>query len=668
MNSRILCVFPLAASAIVASTGRTQSNTRVASAAPRTTAPAPDPRIGLRAGWFNAGEAGWNMRLVSNTPPSPEFINRGTPGDFRFINSDLTFRGNFVIQGNFNGLQVWDISNPKVPKLFKAFVCPGSQSDVSVYRNFLFVSGEALNGRTDCGTQGVSDTVSHDRLRGIRIFDGTDLSNPRHITDVQTCRGSHTHTVVTSPNDTDNVYIYVSGSAPVRSPNELAGCSAAQPDSNPNTALFRIEVIQVPLAHPEQAHIVSSPRIFQDLTEAPTHASAPQDLAEAKRVADSARAAGGYTAIIKGQRDTVDIVLGPNFVRFRLDSIVKARGGTGAPTAADTATFRANVQQIVDLIVQGPPRTGPRPGPTQCHDITVYPAIGLAGGACGGYGLLLDIRDVANPTRIGAVADSNFSFWHSATFNNDGSKILFTDEWGGGLQPRCRVTDKPEWGADAVFTLAAGTMTFQSYYKLPVAQTPNENCVAHNGTLIPVPGRDIMAQGWYQGGVSVFDWTDPSHPREIAYFDRGPMDSTKLVGAGSWSAYWYNGYIISSEIARGLDIFELTANTLLTQNEIDAAKLVHFDYLNAQDQQQLVWPASFVVARAYLDQLARSNGLPRQRINATRDALTRAERASGQARRDQLSQVATQLNADVQRSTDQPKVRALIAVVADLGK
>ena len=668
MNSRILCVFPLAASAIVASTGRTQSNTRVASAAPRTTAPAPDPRIGLRAGWFNAGEAGWNMRLVSNTPPSPEFINRDTPGDFRFINSDLTFRGNFVIQGNFNGLQVWDISNPKVPKLFKAFVCPGSQSDVSVYRNFLFVSGEALNGRTDCGTQGVSDTVSHDRLRGIRIFDGTDLSNPRHITDVQTCRGSHTHTVVTSPNDTDNVYIYVSGSAPVRSPNELAGCSAAQPDSNPNTALFRIEVIQVPLAHPEQAHIVSSPRIFQDLTEAPTHASAPQDLAEAKRVADSARAAGGYTAIIKGQRDTVDIVLGPNFVRFRLDSIVKARGGTGAPTAADTATFRANVQQIVDLIVQGPPRTGPRPGPTQCHDITVYPAIGLAGGACGGYGLLLDIRDVANPTRIGAVADSNFSFWHSATFNNDGSKILFTDEWGGGLQPRCRVTDKPEWGADAVFTLAAGTMTFQSYYKLPVAQTPNENCVAHNGTLIPVPGRDIMAQGWYQGGVSVFDWTDPSHPREIAYFDRGPMDSTKLVGAGSWSAYWYNGYIVSSEIARGLDIFELTANTLLTQNEIDAAKLVHFDYLNAQDQQQLVWPASFVVARAYLDQLARSNGLPRQRINATRDALTRAERASGQARRDQLSQVATQLNADVQRSTDQPKVRALIAVVADLGK
>jgi hypothetical protein len=620
--------------------------------------------VGLRAGWFNAQEASWNMRLVSNTQPSPDFINRTAPGDFRMINSDLTFRGNYVIQGNFNGLQMWDISNPKSPKLYKAFVCPGSQSDVSVYRNLLFVSGEALNGRTDCGTQGVTDTVSHERLRGIRIFDATDLANPRHIIDVQTCRGSHTHTVVTSPTDTANVYIYVSGSAPVRSPNELAGCSAAQPDSNPNTALFRIEVIQVPLAHPEQAHIVSSPRIFQDLTEAKTHGEAPEDIARAKHAADSARAAGGFTATIRGQ----DIVLGPNFVRTRLDSIVKARGGTGAPTAADSATLRANAQAIVDRIVEGPPRSGPRPGPTQCHDITVYPAIGLAGGACGGYGLLLDIRDVANPTRIAAVSDSNFSFWHSATFNNDGTKVLFTDEWGGGLQPRCRPTDKPEWGADAIFTLAGTTLTFKSYYKLPAPQTPNENCVAHNGSLIPVPGRDIMAQGWYQGGVSVFDWTDPAHPKEIAFFDRGPMDSTKLVGAGSWSAYWYNGYIVSSEISRGLDIMELQPSALLSQNELDAAKLVHFDYLNAQDQQKLVWPASFVVARAYVDQLARSGGLAPARITATRDALARAEKANGQARRDALSQLAAQLNTDAQGSSDQSKVRLLIAAVTDLGK
>jgi len=632
-----------------------------------TTSAKPDPRIGLKAGWFNAGQAAWNMHLVSTTPPSPQFINKDTAGDFKYINSDLSFRGTYAIQGNFNGVQIWDISNPKIPKLYKAFVCPGSQSDVSVYRNLLFVSGEALNGRTDCGTQGVTDTVSHDRLRGIRIFDATDLANPKSIVQVQTCRGSHTHTVVTQPGDTDNVYIYVSGSAPVRSPNELSGCAVGAEDSTPNTALFRIEVIQVPLAHPEQAHIVSSPRIFEGLSAPKRHGDAPEDSIAFKKEVDSTRAAGGYVVTFEGR----DIILGNQFVATALDSIVKARGGTGAPTGADSATLRTNAQAIVEGRIAANRRrqgVGPNSGPTQCHDITVYPAIGYAGGACGGYGLLLDIHDAANPKRVSAAADSNFSFWHSATFNNDGTKILFTDEWGGGLQPRCRDTDKPEWGADAIFTLTGTTMDFKSYYKLPVAQTRNENCVAHNGTLIPVPGRDIMAQGWYQGGVSVFDWTDPAHPKEIAFFDRGPMDSTKLVGAGSWSAYWYNGYIISSEIARGLDILELTPNSLLTQNEIDAAKLVHFDYLNAQDQQQLVWPASFVVARAYVDQLARSKGLPTQRITATRDALTQAERATGQARKTALTTLATQLTTAAKTSTDQPKVQLLIGVVNDLNK
>jgi len=612
---------------------------------------------------MDAGQAAWNMQLVSSTQPSPSFINRSTPGDFNYINSDLSFTGPYVIQGNFSGVQVWDITDPKSPRLHKAFVCPGSQSDVSVYRKLLFVSGEALNGRTDCGTQGVGDTVSHERLRGIRIFDITDIANPRHITDVQTCRGSHTHTVVTSPTDTANVYIYVSGSAPVRSPNELAGCSSAPLDSNPNSTLFRIEVIQVPLAHPEQAHIVSSPRIFQDLAAPPQHAEAAEDIAAAAKAAAEARAKGGFTAKLHG----VEIVLGPVFVRGQLDSIVKARGGSGAPTGADSATLRASAQTIVDRIVNPPTRgSGPPPGPTQCHDITVYPAIGLAGGACGGYGLLLDIRDVANPKRIGAVADSNFSFWHSATFNNDGTKILFTDEWGGGLQPRCRVTDKPEWGANAIFTRSGSTMTFRSYYKLPAPQTAFENCVAHNGTLIPIPGRDVMAQGWYQGGVSVFDWTDPAHPREIAFFDRGPMDSTKLLGAGSWSAYWYNGYIVSSEIARGLDIFELQPGAFISENELDAAKLTHFDYLNAQDQQQLVWPASFVVARAYVDQLARDNGLSRERCGAIMSMLHRAEQLTGDARRGVLQQLATDLQRDAQGAADQAKVRALAGVVTDL--
>jgi len=307
-----------------------------------------------------------------------------------------------------------------------------------------------------------------------------------------------------------------------------------------------------------------------------------------------------------------------------------------------------------------------RPGPDQCHDITVYPAIGLAGGACAGYGLLLDIHDVAHPRRIGAVSDSNFSYWHSATFNNDGTKLLFSDEWGGGGQPKCRATDRPEWGADAIFTVDQGAMHFHSYYKMLAPQTPFENCVAHNGSLIPIPGRDVMVQSWYQGGISVFDWTDPSHPREIAFFDRGPVDSTKMVGAGSWSAYWYNGYIYSSEIARGLDVVELQPSGFISQNEIDAAKTVHLDFLNVQSQPKLVWPASFALARAYLDQLERSNGLAGAKISAARAALQRAERASGRQRRSALTQLASQCDRDGAGAGDAAKVGTLAAVVRQL--
>jgi hypothetical protein len=639
-------------------------NTSVRPDVPPVPALRGDPRVGLRAGWMDAEEAVSGLRVVSRTPPSARFMNPSKPGDFQFINADLSFVGNYVIQGNFSGYQVWDISEPSQPTLYTAYVCPGSQSDVSVYRRLMFVSGEALNGRTDCGTQGVPDSVSHDRLRGIRIFDITDIAHPKYLTNVQTCRGSHTHTVVSDPRDPANVYIYVSGAAPVRSPNELPGCSGSPLEEDPNSALFRIEVIRVPLASPRQAGIVSSPRIFSGLTEPAAHGEAAEDIAAAARNAAGARRKGAFTVTIRG----LEHVAAPQFIDPLLDSIVEARGGIGTPTGADSAALRVALPGIVDNLINPPTPNGVRPGPTQCHDITVYSRIGLAGGACAGYGFLLDIRDVAHPRRIAAVADSNFSFWHSATFNNDGTKILFTDEWGGGLQPRCRPTDKPEWGADAIFTLAHDTLTFRSYYKLPVPQTPYENCVAHNGSLIPIPGRDIMVQGWYQGGISVFDWTDPAHPREIAYFDRGPMDSTKLVGGGSWSAYWYNGYIVSSEIARGLDILDLQPTAFISQNEIDAAKLVHFDYLNVQNQPRFVWPASFAVARAYLDQLARDNGLASDRVTAIRDALARAERVAGLERRDALTQLVTQLNNDVHAAADGAKVRTLVAAIVDLAR
>ncbi|HET7468492.1 MAG TPA: hypothetical protein VFJ81_02415, partial [Gemmatimonadales bacterium] len=556
-----LSLLALAAGLLTASGCAHSSGTGSATPADNmsTTAPSPDPRVGLRAGQMNAAEATWNLKVVSKTPPSPQFVGH--------TNSDLAFTGNYVIQGNYNGWQVWDISNPAKPSLKTAYVCPASQSDVSVYRNLLFVSGEDLSARLDCGTEGVTDTVSKDRLRGLRIFDITDITHPKNVGNVQTCRGSHTHTALVDPKDPENVYVYISGSSQVRSDKELPGCVAAMPSQDPNSALFRIEVIKVPVAHPEQAAIVSSPRIFQDLVEPPKHGETPEDIAEHKKEVAEAKAKGGFVA----QVDSEEYVLSNNTVEHLLAQVIEARGGSGAPTAADSAALR---QALPEMTKQYQSQTAPtnpdgtKPGPTQCHDITVYPAIGLAGGACGGYGLLLDISDPANPKRIGAVSDSNFSYWHSATFNNDGTKILFSDEWGGGGQPKCRKTDKPEWGADAIFTLADRKMQFQSYYKMLAPQTVNENCVAHNGSLIPIPGRDVMVQAWYQGGISVFDWTDAAHPKEIAFFDRGPVDSTKMASGGSWSVYWYNGVMVSSEISRGLDIFELTPSAFISKHEL----------------------------------------------------------------------------------------------------
>jgi hypothetical protein len=622
-----------------------------------TAAPNPDPRVGLRAGKMDAAEAAWNLRIVSKSPPSEQFVD--------VTNSDLAFTGPYAIQGNYHGWQVWDISNPTRPSLKTAYVCPASQSDVSVYKNLLFVSGENLSARLDCGTQGVEDTVSTQRLRGIRIFDISDIAHPRNVGNVQTCRGSHTHSLLVDPKDRENVYVYISGSSPVRSSSELPGCTTGMPSKDPNSAWFRIEVIKVPLAHPEQARVVSSPRIFDNLLAPPSHGEAAEDsLAEAKELAE-AKAAGEFTAVVPGEGE---MVIPPEHSRMMLDSLVKARGGTGEPTAADSAALRRAIPGMVAAVMAAHLAAHPEPdsgsGPTQCHDITLYPEMGLGGGACEGYGLLLDIRDPVHPKRIAAVSDANFSYWHSATFNNDASKILFSDEWGGGGQPKCRKTDKREWGADAIFTIAQRQqLQFQSYYKLPAPQTAEENCVAHNGSLIPIPGRDVMVQSWYQGGISVFDWTDPKHPREIAFFDRGPVDSTRMASGGYWSSYWYNGVIVGSEISRGLDIFELLPSGFISQNEIEAAKSVHLDYFNTQGQVKLVWPKSYSLAGAYLDQLERSNGLSAARISAIRQQLKDAQKGSDP---NALTTLAAQLEADASKAGDAAKVRILAGTVREL--
>ena len=555
-----------------------------------------DPRAKLKPGWYDAGEVSKGLKLLQLFK-KPEAFQLDTadpnnakvqktlglmgitdtskiPKSFQlvlaqlaFANSDIAFQGNHLFQGNFYGMNIFDISNPANVKLVTSMICPGGQGDVSVYKNLMFMSVEQPNGRIDCGTQGFPPgpppapgeekkprlpAPQKDRFRGVRIFDISDIKSPKQVAAVQTCRGSHTHTLVVDPKDKNNVYIYVSGTSFVRQGEELPGCSGEAPDKDPNTALFRIDIIKVPLAAPQDSKVVNSPRVFID------------------------PGTGKLNALSSG-------------------------GSHGSPEEQKPSDSN------------------------QCHDITVYSALGLAAGACSGNGIVLDIKDPVHPKRLDAVNDPNYSYWHSASFSNDGKKVVFTDEWGGGLGARCRANDPIKWGADAVFSLQHNKLSFASYYKLPAAQGDTENCVAHNGSLIPIPGRDIEVQAWYQGGVSVMDFTDAEHPVEIAYFDRGPLDPKVLILGGDWSAYWYNGHIYASEIARGLDVFELTPTESLSQNEIDAAKTVRVTELNVQNQQQIEWPAKLVVAKAYLDQLERSQGLPSDQIAAVRKAIQSAE-------------------------------------------
>ena len=550
-----------------------------------------DPRVGLAAGFRDAGEASLNMQLVATLPKPAGFFDPERPSGLSarrleeleaeasasgnapetptdeeddenadprpallsFSNTDLLFSDDYLIAGNYHGFNTYDISNPDSPEHIASVVCPGGQGDVSLVGDLIIMSVQEVRGRLDCGLEGVPESVSNDRVRGIRIFDVSDFRNPTQVAAVQTCRGSHTHTVAQEADENGNIYVYVSGTSRVRDDEELAGCSDDSPFENPESALFRIEVIEIPEDNPAEAKIVNRPFIFSD--------------------PDSGTLAGLWDG---------------------------GDHGEGTQTTSQT---------------------------NQCHDITTYPEIGLAAGACSGNGILLDISDPANPTRLDQVIDPGFAYWHSATFNNDGTKVIFTDEWGGGGRPRCRAQDPLTWGADAFYDIVEGKLEFRSHYKMSAPQTETENCVAHNGSLIPVPGRDIFVQAWYQGGVSVVDFTDSANPVEIAFFDRGPIDTEELITAGYWSTYWYNGRIYGTEISRGLDVFEMQPSDFLTENEIAAASLEALKgTVNAQTQERITWPAEPVVARAYQDQLLRTGAIDEAQSRELSEALNRAQR------------------------------------------
>ncbi len=500
-----------------------------------------DDRVGLAAGFTDAGEAAWNARLETALPNPPGFFDPENPSGMRpkkakrspllsFTNTDMAFAGDILVTGSYHGFNIYKLDDEGLPDLHSSVVCPGGQGDVSIVDDLLIMSVEQTRGRVDCGRQGVAEGAGEERFRGIRIFDISDLAKPVQVGQVQTCRGSHTHSIVSS--DEEKVIVYNSGTSYVRDESELEGC-IGNVAGDERSALFRIDVIEIPLSDPSKARIIDSPKVFSD------------------------DETGQMAGLWRG-----------------------GRHGDGTQYSSRT---------------------------DQCHDITVFPDANIAAGACSGNGVIFDISNPMKPKRIDAVVDTGFAYWHSATFNNDGTKVIFTDEWGGGGRPRCRVYDPKDWGANAVYDIVDGKLEFKSYYKLPAPQTDTENCVAHNGSVVPVPGRDIFAQAWYQGGLSVIDFTDSTAPIEIAYFDRGPYDADKLTLAGYWSTYWYDGKIYGTEIKRGLDVISLLPSDYLSENEIKAASLANQgNVFNPQQQFPVTWPAEPVVARAYLDQMKRA--------------------------------------------------------------
>lgn len=543
-----------------------------------------DPRVGLAAGFDNAGEAIMGLVKVATLPKPAGFFNPANPADLRppvapkkdadekpeaetpaeaaaamaadagnaaaadpaaaaaappreeedtltefaersplldFANTDMAFFGDVMVAGSYHGFNIYRLGKDGVPTLKSSVVCPGGQGDVSVVGNILVMSVEQTRGRIDCGLEGAPGKVNEDRFRGLRVFDISDLAAPRQVAAVQTCRGSHTHSIVSA--DDTRLIVYNSGTAGIRDGKELAGCVGSTPGDS-RTALFSIDVIEIPLADPSKSRIVKSPRVFADPT----------------------------TGEIAGLW----------------------KGGDHGDGTQDTS------------------RTD------QCHDITVFPALKLAAGACSGNGILFDIADPLNPKRLDVATDTGFAYWHSATFNNDGTKVIFTDEWGGGGRPRCKASDPKTWGANAIYDIKDGKLTFRSHYKMPAPQSDMENCVAHNGSILPVPGRDLFAQAWYQGGLSVMDFTDSAAPKEIAYFDRGPIDAKQMVLGGYWSVYWYKGHLYGTEITRGIDVFALKPTADLTEAEIAAAKAVTYenDRFNPQTQTRVTWDKAVIDA------------------------------------------------------------------------
>lgn len=596
----------------------------------------PDPRANLSAGFQNSGEAALNMRLVVNLPKPPGFFDPENPSELpplapkedepqevswwsrwsasipfistdaasevkeqtqshdekhksidsrvlpaqekpeprserspllSFSYTDMAFSGDLLALGGYHGFNLYRLDPSAPPNLISSVVCPGGQGDVSIVGDLLLMSVEENRGRIDCGLGGIADDISSERFRGLRIFDISDLTEPKQVGLVQTCRGSHTHSVVSSNEDT--IIVYNSGTSNIRKEEELEGCIGATPGDN-QTALFRIDVIEIPVADPSKAKIVDSPAVFAD--------------------PETGALAGLW------------------------------RGGQHDDESQTTS------------------RTD------QCHDITVYPTGGIAAGACSGNGIIFDIANPLTPSRLDVVTDTGFAYWHSATFNNDGTKVLFTDEWGGGMRPRCRSFDPINWGAIAIFDIADQQLDFQSYYKMPAPQTKTENCVAHNGSIVPIPGRDIFVQAWYQGGISVIDFTDSKNPKEIAYFDRGPIHETQLVLGGFWSTYWYRGQIYATEITRGLDVLELVPSEFLTANEIAAAALADpGETFNPQQQFPVQWPDSPLIARAYIDQLRRDQVLSEKDLVTLETLATALADPSAPDRLSQLNQTLSQL-------------------------